>query len=275
MPIYMATAFFELRGHGWSESYFRDGGGETDLAALADFDRLGLWTKRAKCLGKQATCFAQRVSFSDVLGDSVLNYLTLPGNSGFDAEDPNTALLVRFGDATNTHFKNTFMRGIADDVVVQGGDVGRGFALFQAAYNGFVDAVLQGTYGWMGSAVKTQHPLTGYVSDPENRIVFTTAAPALPAADVNGLIRVRGKNIGVGGKSILNKTMVCSREGDNTCTTKKAQAAFPFMGKACFLVTRTTTLRVIRNARLQKVVERKAGKVSYTSAGRLAARIQG
>lgn len=272
MPLYQATAFFEQLGHGWSETYFRDAGGQSDLAVLADFDRTAIWEKRALCCGKQTKLFAQRASFTDVLGDAVLNYINLPGNEAFDSEDANTAALVSCAITNNTKRKNLFMRGVADDLVISGGIVGRGFAPWLNAYNNFSAALITNLYGWLGTDVRTEHAVTNYEPDAVNRLVFTLAAPGIDPPPVGNKVVVTGKALGVGGKSTLNRSFVVIRDANVTVKTAKPTAAFPYPGPGGFLVTRTKTLRVIANCRLQKIVERKAGKVGYISPGRAQAR---
>lgn len=271
MPNYQATMFFECLGHGWSETYYRDAGGETNLEALAEFDREQLWKKRALCCGSQVTIVAQRTSFTDVLQDSVLNYLPLQVGQ-FDSEDVNTALLVTMAVQDNTRRKNLFMRGIPDNIVVRGGQVDRLFAAFINAFGAFAGAIVGNNYGWIGSDVKVEHEVTNYIADVANRLVFTTAGAALPVPPTGNKIRLRGKNIGVGGKSVLNRTAVFIRLGANSCKTNKPTAAFPFPGLGGFLVSRSTAIRTIKNVKIQKVVERKAGKPSFISAGRVPAR---
>lgn len=274
MAVYLATCFFEQGGHGWSETYARDGGGVTNLAALADFDRDTIWGKRAKCCGLQTRIFAQRVSFTDQLGDSQLNYIDLQPNT-FESEDANTAVLVVGQNSNNTRRKNIFMRGVADAVVVLGGEVDRGFALFDASFKAWRDAMIQNAYGWIGTQANTEHPVLGYTTDAENRIVFTLGGPGIAAPAVGNKVRVRGKNMGIGKPSVLNSTFVCIRDNNTSVKTNKPTAAFPYPGTGGFLVTKTTNLITMANIRLQKVVERKAGKPSYVSAGRAAVRPRG
>lgn len=273
MPTYMATAFFRQDDQGWSETYFRDSGGTTDLAAIADFDRARLWTKRALCCGAQTTLFAQRASFTDVQGDSVLNYIELP-SAGFDSEDANTALLVRLGNADNTKSKNIFFRGIADECVVDGGKFGRGFAPFAGLVDDFFTSLIENNYGWRRTDVKTEMAVDGYVFDAQNRIVFDVSTN-FPPGNVGDKVVVRGKNFGAGGKSVLNRQFVVAISGNNTLRTVKPLAAFPFAGDGPVLVRRTKVVQPAFNRRYQKIVERKAGKISYSSAGRVQARARG
>lgn len=276
MAKYFATAYFELNGYGWTETYYRDGLTEGDLAALADFDRNTIWTKRALCLGQEARISAQRTSFDDVLGDSVLNFINLPGNPQFTSEDPNTALLVRLGNVPNTRRKNVFMRGIPDDVVVNGGLVNGGQGAFFNAAKAFFNAIVNYNYGWRGSDTKTDMGVTNYTSDDAGRVVFTLLAGALPAQPAGTKITVRGKGMGAGGKSVLNTTLPCLYSATpNTLVTAKPIAAFPYVAPGGFLTRRTYALFPAANFRFQKVDTRKAGKVSGLQAGRARVRPKG
>lgn len=293
MALYKATAWFECNGAGWSESYYRDSAGVTDLAALVDFDTVGvpagtgIWTKRAACLGKEARIIAEQASFVDLttpidpltVGDSVLNYLPQDGNQAFTAEDPFTALLVRFGDSLNTRRKHTFIRGIADGAVIEGGQIGsggKGIVAFDGAMTAFLTQLILSNYGWVGISGKVNHPVTNYVSEVgTNRILFTVDAPALPAADGQGLIHVNGINLGIGKKSVLDGAQVMVRIDDTHCKTKKPTAAFPFPGVGGFLRSFTKDLILIRNFRMQKIVKRSTGKVSFVSVGRAQAKARG
>jgi len=276
MPLYQATAFFEQLGHGWSESYYRDSGGLTDLAAIADFDRAKIWTKRANCCGTQTTLFAQRASFVTVKNDSVLNYIPLAGNQEFTSEDPATALLIRLGNTDNTLRKNVFMRGIADGAVVEGGKFAEDFASFGALVRSFTNALISESYGWYGSDTKVDMHVGGYtIQANTNRLIFTIDDANLPPEVVGTPIVVRGKGWGGCCKSVLNTTFPCVYFGTDQLITKRAVAAFPYVAPGGFLTRRTYALRVAANARLQKIVERKPGKVSYVAAGRQAARPRG
>lgn len=293
MALYKATAWFELNGAGWSESYYRDSAGVTDLAALVDFDTVGvpagsgIWTKRAACLGKEASIIAQEASFVDLtapidpvtVGDSVLNYLPMPGNEAFSAEDPFTALLIRFGDSLNTRRKHTFFRGIADGSVIEGGKLqkgNKGIVAFDGALDSFCTQLILSNYGWVGITGKVNHPVTNYVSEVgTNRIVFTVGAPALPPADGQGLIHVNGVNLGIGKRSVLDGAQVMVRIDDTSCKTKKPTAAFPFPGVGGFLRSFVKDLIQIRNFRHQKIVKRSTGKVSFVSVGRAQAKARG
>lgn len=284
MPgIYKATAWFELNGLGWSESYYRDSGLVSDLAALADFDRVGaggaggLWVKRAGCLGKEATLISQETSFISVRGDSVLNYIPIGGNAAFSCDAPTVAILVRCGDTANVRKKNIFLRGIADDADIQGGKLSKDTPPeFGAALQNFTTALITNNYGWMGRTVPVIFDVDTWADVPvTHQISLTVAAGPLPAADDFGLIRLVGKNMNPAGRSVLDGPQVFIRVDDVTLKTKKPTAAFPFPGPGPKLVYKPTDLQVIANVRFQKIVERRVGKVSHLPRGRALARPRG
>lgn len=284
MPgIYKATAWFELNGKGWSESYYRNSEAISDLAALADFDRTvagggsGLWTKRAGCLGKEATLVAQETSFITTLGDSVLNYIPIGGNSAFSADAPTVALLCRCGDLLNVRKKNIFLRGIADEAVIEGGKLSAGTPpAFEAAINNFRDALITFNYGWLGRTTNQNFDVETYSTVVgTNQVLVEVKVGPLPAADQFNLIRLVGKNFGVGKPSILNGAQVYFRIDDTHVKTKKPTAVFPFPGDGPQLIYKPLDIQLIKNVRFQKIVERKVGKPSHLPRGRALARPRG
>jgi len=274
MPIYMATAFFSMEGYGWTESYFRDNNAVTDLAALADFDRETIWNKRAVALAKQAKIIAQRASFVTVKGDAVLNYIPMQGNETWDAEDPNTAILVRLGNIDNTRRKNIFMRGIPDDLVVRGGTVG-GATGWKPAADAFFTALVQNNYGWYGILDKVDINVTGYVENAQNKVVLTlAAAPPLGLAEGDKVV-LQGVNLGVGKPSVLNGNHPYIVTDTAEVTTVKPTAVFPFPGLGGKVRKVTKDLYQAKNWRYQKIDTRKAGKISNLQAGRARVKAKG
>lgn len=267
MATYQATAFFECRGYGWTETYYRDSNAITDLAALADFDRDNIWVQRQACLNKQAAIVAQRVSFVGVKNDSVLNYIRMVGPSTFRGEDPNTALLIRLGNLDNTRRKNVFFRGVPDDVVIDGGEVAN-LPAWANKLGVFLDALIQNNYGWLGISTKTEIDVVDYTTTPENKVKVTlAAAPALGVAPPNKVV-LRGKDMGVGKPSVLNAALPYIVTGATEVTTVKPIAVFPFPGVGGKLVKTDKELILIKNHREQKIDTRRAGKVSNLQAGR-------
>jgi hypothetical protein len=272
MPNYFATAFFQCNELGWTETYYRDGGGTTDLAVLADFDRTTIWQKRANCLALPSKIVAQRVSFDTVLGDSVLNYIEMAGNAAFDSEDPSTAVLVRLGNADNTKRKNVFFRGCSDAAIISGGKfTGPGRTAIQGAFDSFFGALIANNYGWKGSDTKVDMDVTGWTFDTQNRIVFAVDPTNFPVLADGVKVTWRGKDMGAGRPSKLNRPIALFNVGNNTVRTTKPTAAFPYPGVGPKFTRRTYALRVAMNARYQKVSTRKAGKNSHVQAGRLRA----
>jgi hypothetical protein len=284
MPgIYKATAWFECNGLGWSEAYYRDSGLVSDLAALADFDRVGaggaggLWVKRAGCCGREVTLVAQETSFISVRGDSVLNYIPIGGNSAFSADAPTVALLVSCGNLDNTRRKNVFMRGIADNVVVNGGRFAAGTEpAFEAAINNFKNTLISDGYGWLGRQAPQIFDVTAWADVPAtHQILLTVDVGPLPPADTFGLVRLVGKLMNPRGRSVLDGVQVYIRVSDTEVKTKKPTAVFPFPGPGPKLIFKPTDLIDIASVRFQKIVERKVGKASHLPRGRALARARG
>jgi hypothetical protein len=119
--------------------------------------------------------------------------------------------------------------------------------------------------------------VTSYAPDADNsgRIVFTVPANSIPDPGIGKFVRARGKNMGVGKPSVLNTNLVLTWLTNTTLRTVKPTATFAFPGVGATLVIPTKTLVPSTNARLQRITERKAGKASYISRGRLAVRARG
>jgi len=269
MPKYFATAFFQCNEQGWTETYFRDSGGVTDLAAIADFDRNTIWQKRANCLALPSKIVSQRVSLDTVLGDSVLNYITIAGNAAFESEDASTAVLVRLGNADNTRRKNVFFRGVNDGAIINGGEfTGPGRTAIQGAFDSFFGALIANSYGWKGTLAKVEMDVDGWTFDTANRIVFTVDPTNFPVLANGQKVTWRGKDMGAGRPSKLNTNIPLLNIGNNTVRTAKPTASFPYPGVGPKFVRRTYDLIVAANNRYQKVSTRKAGKLSHVQAGR-------
>jgi hypothetical protein len=275
MPLYNATAFFQMNGYGWTETYTRDSGSTEDLRAMADFDRNNLWMKRAAALGVEAEITAQRVSLVELKGDSVLNYIPLSGNAAIEAEDPSTAILVRCGNALNTRRKNVFCRGVADVAITKGGKL-KGDPVFTGAFTAFLAALVQHNYGWMGVDVKTEMSVTNYTQVDSGRVSLVFDPANFPVLATGDKVVWYGKGNGVSGKSVLNGPHpLIKTAAANTMETAKAMAVFPYPGPGGKFVRKTVQFIGIANAVPQKVDIRKAGKPSNLQVGRAAVRARG
>lgn len=270
----MATAFFQQNGYGWTESYFRDSNSVTDLAALADFDREQIWAARSVALAKQASIVAQRTSFTEVRGDSVLNNIPMAGNPAWNSEDANTAILVRLGNIDNTRRKNVFMRGVPDDMVVNGGSIG-GAPGWKNAADAFFNKIIDFNYGWMSITTRVNFPITGYVANAEKKVVITIGADPVLGLPIGTKVVLQGINVGVGLPSVLNGNHPFIVTGATEVTTAKRTAVFSFPGVGGFLRMNTKALLQAKSVRYQKVDTRKAGKPSNQQAGRARVKAKG
>lgn len=274
MALYQATAFFECNGYGWTETFYRDSQEVTDLAALADFDRNNIWLARQGMLSRHSKIVAQRASFVGIKNDSVLNYIQMPGPDIFDGEDPSTAVLCRLGNIDNTRRKNVFLRGGPDTLVVRGG-VLENLPAWGNAFNAWQSIIIDKLYGWRGITTKTPLRITGYTETAENKVEVTIdAADTIPGAIGDKLVLI-GQDVGVGTPSRLNGPNPYIKTAATKVTTVKKIAVFPFPGLGGKLISQQKDLFAIKNARLQKVDTRKAGKLSNLQAGRAPARPRG
>lgn len=280
MPIYQSTGFFELRGRGWSESYYSDAGSITDLNTLLAQD-VAMWNKRALCLGKEATLIARRTSFVDIQRDTRLSFIKIPGNPNFSAAEPQVCLQIRFYAADSKNNKLVFLRGIDDSAEVQGGQFAPDNAIeFQTALTGWRDVMLdrQHPYGWMGVASKVTSDLLNYTTNTDGTVTIQCGDGAFTNAQLGKKVQVSIAKADGPYPSRLNGRTVVEVDGqDQTlCTTVKPLALFPRKVTTKGSISRwTPTLFVPIDATVQQVGTRKTGKISYVPRGRRTATPRG
>lgn len=276
MPIYQTTAFFECRGKGWTETWFRDSGSENSLAVLNAFD-IGLWNKRALMLGKEAKIKATRTSFTGVLQDSRLSYAEIPGNPGFSAAPPQVTLLTIFYSGAATKRKFVFVRGIDDDAAMEGGKFTPGSAIaFQNASTSWSIHVISNSYGWLGIDTKIPKQLLDYVQTVDNRVQINLEPGAFPLTDVGTLQRVNIKKANGPIKSELNRRQVVFVLDQDSCVTASEQAVFPRTSVTPGILERLSfTLYTANLAASQKIGERRVGKALLEPVGRIRNRVRG
>lgn len=268
--IYQATAFFECNGKGWSESYYRESGSITTLEGLSVFDK-PLWEKRALCLGIPCQLFARRVSFVDVKGDSLTVFETLP-TSQFDAASPDIALLQKCTSTVLGKNKLVFLRGIADDAEVNGGQINTGAsgAAFIGVMNAFTNYLKEIPYGWLGVGSKVEFKLLDYTQNLDGTVNVVGEAGSYGAGPWPAPIQVRFKKANGPYKSQLNQRLVVQPTSGTSADTIAAIAVLPHVATNAGRIVRwTPTLYPINNVFHIKIGERKTGKVYGVPRGRV------
>jgi hypothetical protein len=110
---------------GWSESYYYDGPGGTDLFARVTGQGLrrgstSLCDARARLLAGGAAIVGQRYQFVDPVGRTQTGAAQFPGWAGVLNDIPQMALLCKIATVNGLKQRLLILRGIPDSLVVEG-----------------------------------------------------------------------------------------------------------------------------------------------------------
>lgn len=287
MPVYKHVVFMDVNCRGFSEIWYRTRPSPAPLSTVWE-EANTMLTKRALLLGAQGRITACRVGDADDeigvgspgKGDARLFRQGYPGAADYQCAQPDSAAVTTFYDATGLRKRNTFLRGIPDDVEVNGGQptlVGAA-ALWTQRYQAWIDEINQGGWGWLARSVKQTGggvfgaaPLalyTQYADDPR-KIQITFARALFSAAEVEAgePIEVVFKQVGGRAGSRLNGPQLVVPTAPTVCYTFEATALLPWSPGG--VGTRYSYSFVdIAEGRLAKIGTRKAGNVSNLSRGR-------
>lgn len=268
MSNFKMTMVFQQDDQGWTESYYSGSTG-TDPSTLVS-KAWALAVKRIALCGRETGMTYLRISNIDVKRTTYLHRLTpeLRGTAGYVSDSPNTCLVLAMKDTTLAKSKTTFLRGIADEMVDNGG----GYAptpAYRTLLTAFINVLINASWGWLGIATNTDADLQTLVQNA-NGTVSGTVIPTIFAPNLNGLTRVlRFKGLTQPGN--LNGANPCIITGIGSFETAKRIAILPWAngGK---VVLATKTLYPIAEVLPQYIGERKAGKIFASARGRAPAR---
>jgi len=264
MAIIRVTLFFELRGYGWTESYYREGPSIDTGNYFVVSDRLA--QKRAKMLGAQGLLKYLRWSEEGVQRDSLgITYPAggLPGTLSEPAGAPQLALLTRMRNPTARKLKLTYLRGIWDSVSKDGGAYSPSTA-FTAYFDDWKASLIQDSWGWVGATTTTKADVTAVVANANGSVNVTVESPLFSGVyPFNTTVRLSG----VQGARQINGVQSVKALTATTFVTNKAIAIFPYTlgGRATWNQKAFIPIGVVAPSR---IVERRPGRPSYLSAGR-------
>lgn len=288
MAIYASTCFFECLENGWSETWYRDTS-QTDLQAIgvADAQATGLWGARLKMLCAPARMLETRTSFVDVKNDAWPQNIRADGPAPYASAHPGVCVLWRFSGAGQAKWKNVYLRGVPDDISLNGGVIqllNPTLAAWFAAAGAYATILSQQNWGWISR--KATDPLKkkaiGYGQWVENERYIhvgleVLAAPnqAFPDAQVgtDQLVNFVGANKPE--KSRLNGRHVVYVVDNSNCVLNTPLSLFAWNGKPFTMQRYTPTLVTVTNSAARKIVTRDTGKISGVRRGRALARARG
>lgn len=265
MPVFAVTFIFDMPGHGFSETHYKDFS-SGNLDAARD-NALILGQKRQAMSGEQTTLQAIRIANAEDPGRvGKLYYVGLPGVTGKGSAASNVALNIATSTFDNQYTSQTQFRGFWDEVEQTGGAVNYGNAAFMLAFNAWAAYYVAQGYGWRSVFSTIERTVTGYAVDPDTSVVTVNHGGAANPFGAVGVRKV-ARFSKVNGKSRLNSVQVIYVTGENTVVLAKPLALGPFMTEGLIKVN-SYTFRAAANASIQRVGKRQAGAPLLRSRGR-------
>jgi len=267
-----ATLVLGQRQQGWTESYFYEqSSGDLESEARRWYT---LGQTRLLLCGRETYIKAIKTSIeldlndNKVVGDSYLIYtpLLVASQGNPRSEDANTALQVIFRDNNGGKRKFTFMRGIYDTIVENGGVFNPAADGWATRFEDWKTKLIELRVGWLSTQREKDVTITTYsqVAD-SNQVKITVDEPTFGAAPYKPrYVRVRGLNHR---NSTLNGSLLIKADSATTAKTVDAIAVIPFQSEGN-LRTYSTVFQRADNIEGQKIVTRKVGSPLLESRGR-------
>jgi hypothetical protein len=275
MPLLQYTYIFDIPGHGFTETHWRDGGSGETLAQAFDIGQ-ELGRKRQAMSGGQCILQALRISNADIdgrIGTSQL--VAVPGVSSKGCAASNVAMNILIADANNQHQKTTQLRGFWDDEEITGGSPVKS-GDFNNAFTAWAQFFVIRGFGWRGVATTQEFPIIGYTVNDAGVVSLEVSGNLEGVLPLNKpkSVRIAGLN---GGKSQINgQQVVIATNISPTAATIKLKfpmAAVPFAGIG-FLRVQSKTFYPALNLSIQRIGNRQAGAPLLRSRGRGPKRIR-
>lgn len=268
MAVVQLTFDFLCQGYGWSESWYK----ETDLTSLKAFhtaSAVPLMEKRNAMLGQEAALTALTSSFVLERGDSYLAYTgKYQGGLGPDihCSSPHEAIWTIIRTADAKHYRGVWLRGIPDDLVLNGGIFDAGYAPWVQPATTFMDAIKNGTWGWYSQVRSTlSFAVVGYTQDPVTNLVDVECT-GNPFAGVTVGDFKRVRVLFKKQQSKLNGSYTVIVTGTNSFQLLLPTAVFAFT-KPGKMWTYSPLFRACDNWSFQKAGERRAGRPKLHTPG--------
>lgn len=271
MPLAKCTMLFTSNLKSWTEAYWTNTstdpytGDPNNLQAVLDYFNTNLVTKRTPLLGKQYSCTLLRSTFplENVIGE--IRYVNIAGNQSHEGAAAELSVVTKCGNLNNTAKKYISLRGIWDEVEIEGGKfVGDGIAAWQGHWNSFATMLITKGWGWYGRMARQRANITTIVQNA-NFTQTITINNAMWAAVIGTpqVIRLSGVNV----KSRLNQSLVVNVTGASTATTVLPYATFPYAsgGRVSW---NTNGFIDIANVAAQRLGSRDVGNSYHLTVGR-------
>lgn len=268
MPDYQVTFIFDLPGHGFSESYWKNF--SSDSLDIAFDNALQLGLRRLYMCGEQTVLQAIRISDGELGGRTGRTfYVGQTGYTGKGSMASNVALNVLLSTANAQHSKMVQFRGCWDEVEVTGGAFDKSNVTFQNGFDSWRQWLLANGYGWRGIVSQQLFNVTTYVTDPSSVVMLTMSTPTGGLGSEGTRRKARFSKINV--KSVINGPQIIRVGAGNTVFLAKPLAVGPFVSPGIMSVPSYIT-RAAASATIQRIGTRQAGAPLLRSRGRAPAR---
>jgi hypothetical protein len=266
------TFFFENRGYGFTESYYRIGA-PTDFVSETTLTTK-LLTYRLKCAGKQTNVtFARIIDIANKRRGFTYRPATGgAGNPNKDSDAPTTAALIKRYNQDNSKTSSWFMRGNWDEACDAGGAISTVSNWNSSTLQPFLAVLVSDHWCWLAKdpLSPVPSPVVTITSNPGGQLTITTANNTFAGVVVGS--RVKVSISGVLGADTANGVWVVTVNAPNQVTTVRQILINPYVANTGRLVFNSPALQQIYEANIQRFVERKPGRPLYHSRGRSRAR---
>lgn len=268
MPDYQVTFIFDLPGHGFTESYWKNF--SSDSLDTAYTNALELGQRRLFMCGEQTVLQGIRISDGETEGRvGKTFYVGQKGYADKGSMASALALNVLLSDSDAKHNKMVQFRGCWDEVELTGGAFDRGNTLFQSGFNSWKQYLLLHGYGWRSIFQSPQYTVLGYTSSEESVVLVELGEITAPLGAPGKLKRVRFS--GINNKSRINGKQVIRVKDDFHVELAKPLALGDFVTGG-FMYAPSYTIRAASSATIQRLGKRQAGAPLLRSRGRASAK---
>jgi hypothetical protein len=274
---------FEQTKFGWTEVYFQKQD-SVNLSLILPIARR-LAEKRELLLGKEVTLPHITISVEGVAGQvAEIDATDDPwsGNVNFSAAAPGVSALLNYFTEDNRRRSKKYLRGIFDDLEVQGGKIVRtdatqnAFDVWTRSMTKFQGQLKADNWGWPAKddTLTTTSPILSLDDGTDGYITITAKNPVfnLPAEQDKKInVRLAGLN----DCPVLNGAQVVTVSSATVCKLAKKAAHFDWSAGGKITVNRFSFVQIATFDLVTQVVKRKTGRPKGVPLGKLRARKRG
>lgn len=259
------TLVFQQDAYGWTENYFLNSP-SVDLSVEIPKAQT-LATKRAALCGAQTNLPYLKISREQVKRDVYVESSYRHGNSAFESDAPDTALLCNKWSINWTVKGALFLRGIWDAVVLTGGQFDFSNTTYYSLMRAFEAYLKTGGFGFLGRdpALAQQSAVTAVVANVDNTVKITVTDPIFLGYAVGTKLNIFVA--GVTGAASVNGPQIVKVVDNTKVSTVKRLPILPYTsgGNLSFNVQQFIPINHLFE---ERIVERKVGRPLYLSRGR-------